>query len=120
MTRTIHCPVSILFPFDNLLRFDNLTAIGALSALVVAVLVATGVARAGDGATVQVSDAAGASRALAGAKPGTTVVLAPGKYGTIRLAGVRGAEKQPVTLRAADPKQPPVFENVPVAMHLSK
>jgi Right handed beta helix region len=83
-------------------------------------LVASGVLRAADGATVTASDAAGAIRALAEAKPGATILLAPGSYGTIRASGVRGAEKQPVTLRAADPKQPPVFEKVPVGMHLSK
>src|SRR5688572_5533378 len=77
------------------------------------------IAAAGPSA-VTVSDAPGASRALAQAEPGTTILLAPGKYGTIRAAEVNGTDKQPVTLRAADPKQPPVFENVSVAVHLGR
>jgi hypothetical protein len=90
-----------------------------LAPLVISLLFVSAPLRGADPSAVTVSDAPGASRALAQAKPGATILLAPGRYGRIRASAVTGTEKQPVTLRAADPKQPPVFGNVPVAMHLS-
>jgi len=48
-------------------------------------------------------------RALAEAKPGTRILLAPGEYASLHVANIRGAEGQPVVVAAAQPDQPPVF-----------
>ncbi|MFN6978281.1 MAG: hypothetical protein ACK4OP_09170, partial [Gemmobacter sp.] len=45
--------------------------------------------------------------ALAAATPGSVLVLAPGRYDRFALRGLAGAPGQPVTLRAADPADPP-------------
>ena len=54
-----------------------------------------------------------APAALAGAlrqvRPGTTLLLPPGDYGPLAARGLGGAPGRPLTLRAADPADPPVF-----------
>jgi hypothetical protein len=47
--------------------------------------------------------------ALAKAKPGATLLLAPGDYEGFAVQEVRGAEGKPIVVRAEDPKAPPRF-----------
>lgn len=59
-------------------------------------------------------------RALAQARPGMKILLAPGRYqGGIYAANVRGAPGQRILVAAADPKQPPVIEGGANGIHLS-
>lgn len=49
-------------------------------------------------------------KAVAEAKPGTRIEIAPGTYeGGLQFAGLRGAPERPVVLAAADASKPPVF-----------
>lgn len=81
----------------------------------VAVMAATA-----DGEDLCASDDAGLGRAVAGAKPGTTVLIAPGNYrGGFAARGLRGEPGSPITLRASDPRRPPVFRGGPYGLHLS-
>ncbi|TAJ11503.1 MAG: hypothetical protein EPO68_14455 [Planctomycetota bacterium] len=58
--------------------------------------------------------------ALAAAKPGTTLLVAPGEYaGGIVASGVRGTAAQPIALRAADPAQPPLIRGGTCGIQLS-
>jgi hypothetical protein len=52
-----------------------------------------------------------------GAKPGDTILCAPGAYGAFAADGWKGQEGAPIRLGALDPAQPPVFER---GMHLSR
>lgn len=68
--------------------------------------------------TRQVSDAAELNRAVAAAKPGDTILVAPGDYANnFSFANVRGAEGRPVVIAAADPKQPPRFAGTSTGLH---
>lgn len=58
--------------------------------------------------------------ALRSAKPGTTILVAPGNYqGGLSASKLSGEKGKPITVRAADPKQPPVFEGGASGIHLS-
>lgn len=71
-------------------------------------------------ADVKVNNAAELRAALAAAKPGTRLVLAGGNYGDgFHFANLRGEAGRPIVIAAADPKQPPVFGNGKVGLHLS-
>ncbi|MGE3309843.1 MAG: right-handed parallel beta-helix repeat-containing protein [Limisphaerales bacterium] len=60
---------------------------------------------------VTVRDAAGLRSAVAAARPGTRILLAPGVYpGGFSFAGLRGATNSPIVLAGADPSQPPVIQ----------
>lgn len=67
---------------------------------------------AGTGPTV-VDGARALSRALAAARGGERLVLAPGSYGALAVTAQRFAE--PVTLAAENPAAPPVFTQVEIA-----
>ncbi len=57
--------------------------------------------------------------ALRQAKPGMEILVAPGVYeGGVYVENVRGEPKRPIVLRAADPKNLPVFKNGDTGMHL--
>jgi hypothetical protein len=57
-------------------------------------------------------------RALAGAKPGTRVRIAPGTYeGGITVEGPRGTPEAPVVVEAQNPANPPVFVGGGNAFH---
>lgn len=56
---------------------------------------------------VQVADLPALRAALAAAKPGTTIAMAPGDYAGFAMAGITGSAEQPITLCAADPARPP-------------
>lgn len=68
---------------------------------------ACGAAHAAD---YRVTDADGLRHALAGAKTGDTISLAPGSYGDL-VIGPRFA-RGPVTITAADAASPPVFRSI--------
>lgn len=71
--------------------------------------------------TVRVTDTRGLSEALRRAKPGTTVLLAPGRYeGGLYVSDLRGTEKAPVVIRALDPADPPKFVGGSSGMQFSK
>ena len=57
--------------------------------------------------------------ALAAAKPGATVYVAPGIYdGGILLDGLQGTEDAPIVIAGADPEDPPVIEGGGSGLHL--
>src|SRR3712207_2637860 len=65
-------------------------------------------ARPAPGQEVTVRDVAGLRRAVAAARPGTRILLAPGEYpGGLNFSGISGAAGQPVVIGAQDPKDPP-------------
>jgi len=73
-----------------------------------------------DDATVRVADVAELRRAVAAAKPGTRILIAPGTYrGGLSFNRLRGAKGKPIVLSAADPKKPPVFEGGGSVLHFS-
>lgn len=55
-------------------------------------------------------------RALASAKPGTRILVAPGVYERVVAGDVRGAAGRPVVVTAADPERRPVFKG---GLHLT-
>jgi pectate lyase len=70
--------------------------------------------------TVKVATRDELQQAVAAAKPGTTIELAPGTYeGGLAFARLRGTQDRPIILRAADPKQPPVISGGNSCLHLS-
>ncbi|QDT55627.1 hypothetical protein Pan44_36730 [Caulifigura coniformis] len=59
-------------------------------------------------------------QALRGARAGTTIVIAPGRYeGGISQAGLSGTAEQPILVRGADAKNPPVFDGGNSGIHFS-
>lgn len=70
--------------------------------------------------TVTVRDAEGLRQAVAQAKPGTRIEIAPGTYpGGFYFANLQGKPGQPIVLAAADPKNPPVIRGTTEGMHLT-
>ena len=73
------------------------------------------------GETVRVSNAAEFRSAVAGAKPGTRISMAPGEYGGgFYFDRLRGEAGKPIVIAAADAAKPPVFSNSAAGMHLTK
>jgi hypothetical protein len=71
-------------------------------------------------AEVKVNGAAEFRAAVAAAKPGTRILLKGGNYGAgFHFSNVRGEEKQPIVIAAADPLMPPTFRDGNAAMHFS-
>jgi hypothetical protein len=71
-------------------------------------------------AEVKVNGPAELRAAVASARPGTRVVLAGGNYtGGFQFRNLRGEEKQPIIIAAADPQNPPVFRDGNTGLHLS-
>ena len=93
----------------------------ALAAGVVAVLLSAGIAAAGaEGKTVRVASDEQLRAALRGARAGTTVSIARGRYrGGLYLKALAGTEAAPIVIAGRDANDPPVFVGGPVAMHLS-
>ena len=70
--------------------------------------------------TVTVRDADGLRRAVARARPGARILLAPGEYaGGFFFANLRGAPGRPIVIAGADPKRPPVIRGTATGMQLS-
>ena len=60
--------------------------------------------------SVEVSDTDQLARALKAAKPGTTVLLAPGRYKSgLHAEGVHGSPELPITVRSKDRDNPATF-----------
>lgn len=73
-------------------------------------LLVTTVALPSSAADRAVRNAAELRAALAGAKAGTTILIAPGEYGSgFDLRGVAGTAAAPIVIRGADPQRPPTF-----------
>jgi hypothetical protein len=72
------------------------------------------------GRDVPVSTAAEFGRALAFAKPGDRIRLAPGTYrGVFSASGLRGTADAPVRILGADPRNPPVLVGKTTGLKLS-
>ncbi len=70
--------------------------------------------------TVDVRNDAELARALREAKPGSSILIAPGRYrGGHSVAGLRGTATEPIRISAADPDDPPVIEGGGNAIHFS-
>jgi hypothetical protein len=88
----------------------------ALALSVVALLIALPVSA--DEVTVR--NAQQLRAALGRARPGTTVLLAPGRYtGGLYLSRVSGAPDKRIVVQGSDPDKPPVFSGGRQAMHFS-
>jgi hypothetical protein len=58
--------------------------------------------------------------AVARARPGTRVLLAPGEYpGGFHFGGLRGETNRPIVIAAADAATPPVFRGGSTALHFT-
>lgn len=87
--------------------------------VLVLLLVATAASAADSEVRVETRDAL--MRALAGARPGTTIRIAPGVYrGGIVAGNVRGTPERPIIITAEHVDDPPVFEGGGSGMQLSK
>ena len=72
------------------------------------------------GPILQVDDAASFKDAVARAKPGTRIELAPGEYGNGHLfQNLHGTADAPIVIAAADPEHPPTFTGGGQGLHLS-
>lgn len=70
--------------------------------------------------TVNVRNDAELTRSLREAKPGSSILIAPGRYrGGHSVAGLRGTASEPIRISAADPDNPPVIEGGGNAIHFS-
>lgn len=63
----------------------------------------------GDAREVRVATTDELRRALADARPGTRILIAPGEYAGFRAANVRGSDGKPVVVAAEQPDKAPVF-----------
>lgn len=71
--------------------------------------------------TLRVSNTDALRDALAGATPGTVILVAPGEYQGPFIAGDRhGTAEQPIVVAAADPARPPVIRGRRQCIHLSR
>jgi hypothetical protein len=70
---------------------------------------------------LQVRDAEGFRQAVAKAKPGTRILLAPGTYeGAFFFSNLHGAPGRPIVIGAADPANPPTILGQTECLHLSE
>ncbi|MGD9498364.1 MAG: right-handed parallel beta-helix repeat-containing protein [Armatimonadota bacterium] len=69
---------------------------------------------------VTVADRAALLQALAAARPGDSILLAPGTYqGGLHVQALQGAEGSPIVLAAADPADPPLIAGGGTCLQLS-
>src|SRR5437867_8479642 len=67
-----------------------------------------------------VHDAEGIRQAIAAAKPGARILIAPGEYpGGFYFANLKGAPGKAILIAGADPKNPPRFVGGAAAFHLA-
>jgi hypothetical protein len=70
-------------------------------------------------ATIPVRDRAALEKAVAGAKPGDRILLAPGEYrGGLYFPGLQGRPNAPIVIAAADRNRPPVIRGGTNNLHL--
>ncbi|HZP83714.1 MAG TPA: right-handed parallel beta-helix repeat-containing protein [Chthonomonadaceae bacterium] len=80
----------------------------------------SGQAQAGQAAPVTVRSAQEFRQAVAQARPGARILLAPGTYpGGFYFDNVRGTQAQPIVIAAADPQNPPVFKGGNNGLHFT-
>jgi hypothetical protein len=83
-------------------------------------LLLIGIVQAGFAEEIRVGNRDELARALHGAKAGTTIFVAPGKYaGGLSQAKLRGTKEEPIVIAAADAADPPVIEGGGSGLHLS-
>jgi len=71
-------------------------------------------------AEVSVSNVEELRRAVAEAKPGTTILIAPGEYqGGHHFRGLKGEPNAPIVIRGADAKNPPIIRGRNTAFQFS-
>jgi hypothetical protein len=89
--------------------------------LTLALFILTAFAPAAAGqAEHRVRDADGLRRAVAAAKPGDRILLAPGEYrGNFHFTNVHGAAGRPVVIAAANPDRPPRFVGDAICLQFS-
>jgi len=59
-------------------------------------------------------------QAVRASKPGSKILLAPGKYeGGLSFQNLKGTAEKPILIGAADPKNPPVFEGGASGLHFT-
>ncbi len=88
--------------------------IAAVAALVPAVVTAV---RAEE---INVSSTTALRSAIARARPGSTILIAPGNYsGGMDFRDISGSAEARITIQGADPNHPPVLEGPSQAMHLA-
>lgn len=69
---------------------------------------------------VRVANRADLIQALRNAKPGVTILVAPGTYdGGLSQSGLQGTKDHPITIAAADSANPPVISGGSAGLHLS-
>ncbi len=79
-----------------------------------------GIGRAGFAEDVRVATRDELARALRAAKPGTKILVAPGKYaGGLSQAKLRGTKESPIVIAGADAADPPFIEGGGSGLHLS-
>lgn len=89
---------------------------GTLGSLLAALAALAATAPRGE---VRVADDDALRAALRAAQPGTTIVIAAGTYrGGITVEGLAGTAREPIVIRGADARQPPLFEGGGNAFHL--
>ncbi len=78
------------------------------------------IAQAGIAEDVRVATRDEFVRALRAAKPGTTILVSPGKYaGGLSQARLRGTKESPIVIAGADVSDPPIIEGGGSGLHLS-
>ncbi|MFN0059860.1 MAG: right-handed parallel beta-helix repeat-containing protein [Planctomycetota bacterium] len=82
-----------------------------LASLFLVVVAARTVVRSDDVREVRVSTTAELERALAAAKPGTRVLMAPGSYEGFRISNLNGSDGLPILLAGANHEAPPVISS---------
>lgn len=90
----------------------------ALATVPVVLLLVAGFLRGAE--PVRVSDPGEFNRAVAAARPGDRILVAPGDYGNhFHFRGVHGSAKEPIIIVATDPDRPPRFTGRTAALHFS-
>ena len=71
-------------------------------------------------ATWHASDTTEIRKALAGVRPGDTILINPGTYsGVIHIENLAGSNTAPITIRGTDPQSPPTFQSGNEGLHLT-
>ncbi|MCR9229958.1 MAG: right-handed parallel beta-helix repeat-containing protein [bacterium] len=104
----------------NRLKSAELTLVSYfLTALLAFIPIHSVSATSAVGIEVRVTDDAELRRAVANAKPGSTILLAPGQYrGGLSFHRIQGTAQQPIVIAAADARQPPVIAGGNTCLHL--